>query len=239
MNENNPVFAVLDELKQPSPQRLKSTKQADAPVGLSYTEWHIASVRIADLTSLPAAPHIRVLYLTDCIQLKSLAGLAAFPALQKLFLYGSDKLEDIEALRDCSNLAHLTISSSFNGKVKLPSLQPLEALSHLSDLYLDVVAEDRRLEPLFGLGNLKHLLVGNVYLWDEFARLEYALPDLHFMWRSGVVHDALPKILKCKKCDTPLSMLTGFRKGTACPACDTTKIDKHLQDYRAIACGDG
>jgi hypothetical protein len=183
---------------------------------------------------LPAAPHIQALYLTDCIQLKSLAGLAAFPALQKLFLYGSDKLEDIEALRDCSNLAHLTISSSFNGKIKLPSLQPLEALSRLSDLYLGVVAEDRKLEPLFGLGNLKRLFLGNVYLWDEFARLEHAHPGLEFEWKSGIVDDALPKILKCKKCDTPLSMLTGFRKGTACAVCDTTKIDKHLQDYSSI-----
>ncbi len=226
------IFKTIDKLKTGSSDLFQSYKVVTEEPDQSYSSWHLQE------SALPVRsgfPHVTRLYLQDCNQLQSLDQLENFPNLETLWVYGSDKLANIEGVQFAKKLKSLTIWPSFSANITLGTLAPVAALNELEELIFSGKTRDGSLEFLGSLQHLRTTFFSNSYSWEEIARFEASHPKVEFPWKGGVVHDANPSILKCKKCNLPQAVLSGKGLRLSCPQCDGVYLKKHVERYRKIS----
>lgn len=228
METANRVFETLDALKSADQSVFQSGKGSAVEPDPTCSAWHLWG---ALPKSSKTYPQIRRLFLQDCSQLNTFTWAKSFPNLEKLWVYGSDKISDIDGIQAAKCLKSLTIWPSFSATITLNSLSPISSLENLEELVYSGRTRDGSLEALNALHKLKTVFFSNSYPWQEVARFEDHHPEVDFRWKGGVVPVANPSLLKCKNCGTPQSMLTGKGLRLACPNCDSDYIEKHLKRY--------
>lgn len=232
LSDTDLIFSELTRLQKHShPSKVFNGSLHDLHNEKTYS-WLLSDLKITDFKSVEIPDEVENLYVRDCKKLTSTIGMSKLKNLKTLWIYGSDKISSLE---DLPNLISLIISPSFNGNIKIVSLEPISKLQSLETLYFAGNVIDGSLSPLHNLKKLKTLFLSNSYEWKEFATLEAQQKNLDFEWKGGVVYNANPGILKCKICDAPLAMFTGKRLPMVCPDCNPGKINTHLQRYAAIA----
>jgi Leucine-rich repeat (LRR) protein len=232
LNDTDLIFSELTRLQKHSlPSKAFNGSLQDLHNEKTYS-WLLSDLKITDFKSVEIPDEVEKLYVRDCKKLTSTIGMSKLKNLKTLWIYGSDKISSLE---DLPNLVLLIVSPSFNGKIKIVSLETISKLQSLETLYFAGNAIDGSLSSLHNLKKLKTLFLSNSYEWKEFATLEAKQKNLDFAWKGGVVYNANPNLLKCKICDGPLAMLTGKGLPMVCPDCNPKKIKTHLQRYTAIA----
>lgn len=232
MDTASQIFKTIDTLKIGASDLFYSLKIVTEEPDQSYSAWHLHEVIPSDRSQFP---QITRLYLQDCNHLQSLTWLEDFPNLEMLWIYGSDKLADVEGIQGANKLKSLTIWPSFVANITLDSLAPIADLNELEELIFSGKTRDDSLDHL---GNLQHLRIAffsNSYSWEKIARFEASHPKVNFPWKGGVVYSANPTVLKCKKCELPQAMLSGKGLRLSCPTCDSAYIKKHVERYQRIA----
>lgn len=225
------IFRALDALKKADPSVFHSGQMQVNEPGPSYSRWHMQG---AVPSSNKLYPQITSLFLQDCSQLQSFEWVNRFPNLEDLWIFGSDRISDLEGLQAATALKSLTIWSSMSATITVDSLSPVSSLTELENLVYSGKTRDGSLAALHVLRNLKSVFFSNSYAWQEIARFESSHPAIDFAWKGGVVPDANPSVMKCKSCGAPQSMLTGKGLRLACPQCDSAYIEKHLKRYTQI-----
>lgn len=232
MNAPACIFATIDYLQARPSDVFYSYKIVSNEPAPSYTAWHLhetiptKSIQFTNITHL---------YLQDSKHLQALDCLESFPNLEMLWVYGSDKLSNIEGIAITKKLKSLTIWPSFSRNIILDSLAPIAALDNLMEFNFSGKTRDGSLSPLQPLQQLSTVFFSNSYSWDEIARFEASHPEIDFPWKGGVVYNANPSVLKCKKCDAPQALLAGKGLKLSCPQCDATYLEKHLERYRKVS----
>lgn len=150
----------------------------------TLTKLHVESYSPRDLIPLTAAKSLESLRMKQYPQLRTLEGLESFESLETLGIYGGLKLEDVSALRTnaaqsirelhlntCRKVPTFKDVSSVEGVRILdlansgdfPSLEPLEGMSELQELYLfeSTRIVDGDLTPLLTLPKLEKLALAN------------------------------------------------------------------------------
>ncbi len=130
MGPASKIFQTLDALKSADPAVFHSGKGLIDEPEPTYSGWHL---RGALPNSDRTYPQIKELFLQDCSKLKALTWVKCFPNLEKLWIYGSDKISDLEGIQAAKRLKSLTIWSSFSGTITLNSLSPICTLSGLEE----------------------------------------------------------------------------------------------------------
>ena len=230
------IFRTIDELKTRVSGRFRSYKIVTEEPDSSFSAWHLHEAMPSGHNQFP---EIRRLYLQDCTHLQSLNWLERFPNLELLWIYGSDRLSSLEGVQFNKKLKSVTISSSFSAQITVDSLAPVAALSDLEELSFNGKTRDGSLDKLGSHPHLRNVFFSNVYSWAEIARFEARYPKVDFPWKGGVVYDANPEVLRCKKCGLPQAMLSGKGLRLACPECDEAYLQKHLARYQKISVGPG
>lgn len=232
LSDTSLIFSELTRLqKQARPGKTFNGSLQESHNEKTYS-WLLSDLKITDFKSVEIPGGVENLYVRDCKKLTSTIGMSKLKNLKTLWIYGSDKISSLE---DLPNLVSLIVSPSFNGKIKIVSLETISKLQNLETLYFAGDAIDGSLSSLHNLKKLKRLFLSNSYEWKEFATLEANQKKLDFEWKGGVVYNANPDILRCKVCDGPLAILTGKKLPMVCPDCNPKKIKTHLQRYTAIA----
>lgn len=226
------IFGTIDHLKAGAPDLFYSHEMIAENPDQTFSAWH---VHAAKLSKHSEYKQIKKLYLQDCTKLLSLDWLESVPNLEELWVYGSNKLENIEGVQFAENLKSLTIWPSFNADITLDNLAPVAALAQLEELNFSGKTRDNSLSHLSHCGSLRNVFFSNSYPWVEVARFEASHPDIEFPWKGGVVYDANPTVLTCKKCGLPQAMLTGKGLRLSCPECDGKYLQKHIERYRKVA----
>jgi hypothetical protein len=197
---------MIDELRKGSADLFQSCKMISEHPSQSHAAWHMNEVAQFNVCAIP---HITRLYLQDCKQLTSLSLLQSFPNLETLWIYGSDKLFDIDGIQSSEALKNLTIWASFSATITLDSLAALSGITDLEHIVFSGKTRDGSLAHLDQHQNLKTAFFSNSYSWQEIAGFEARHPTISFPWKGGVVYEANPQVLKCKKCGAPQAMLAG------------------------------
>lgn len=234
MDAASRVFRTIDDLKTVSPDRFYSHKVLREEPNKSHSAWHLHE---AIPTGEGQFPEIRQLFLQDCTRLQSLDWLPSFQNLELLWVYGSDKLANLEGIQCCKKLKSLTIWPSFSANITIDSLAPVAGLGDLEELVFSGKTRDGSLGFLASNQQLKDVFFSNSYSWEEIARFEAGHPGADFPWKGGVVHDANPTALKCKKCGHPQAMLSGKGLRLKCPQCDEASVKKHVDRYNKVVVG--
>ncbi|WP_339109753.1 leucine-rich repeat domain-containing protein [Thioclava sp. GXIMD4216] len=225
------IGQTIDALKDADPNVFHSNKSTVDEPAPTCTGWHLQG-RLPE--SDKTYTQIKRLFLQDCSKLRTLTWVKNFPNLEKLWIYGSDKIADLEGIQAAKYLSSVTVWPSFSGKITLKSLSPIGALKGLEEFIYAGGTRDGSLEALNSLQNLKKTFFSNAYSWQEIARFEAHHPEAAFPWKGGIVPSANPGLLMCKKCGTAQSMLAGKGLRLACPACDSAYIEKHLERYTLL-----
>jgi hypothetical protein len=234
MDATSLIFKTIDKLKTRSPDFFYSHGAVRQVPDDSYSAWHLHETMPPEHSQFLG---IRRLYLQDCTRLKSLDCLEGFPNLETLWIYGSDKLANIEGVQFNNKLKSLTIWPSFSAQIIVDSLKPVAALNELGELYFSGKTRDGSLDQVGSLAHLKNVFFSNAYSWEEIARFEARHPKAEFPWKGGVVYDANPKVLKCKECGRPQAMLSGKGLRLTCPKCNEAYLRKHVARYQKISVG--
>jgi hypothetical protein len=169
--------------------------------------------------------------------LQSLDWLRVFQNLELLWIYGADKLNSLDGVQYCKSLKSLTVWPSFAASVTIVSLSHVAVLKDLEELIFAGKTRDGSLDHLASNLHLRDVFFSNNYTWNEIARFEAGHPKANFPWKGGVIYNANPTVLKCKKCETAQAMLSGKGLKLSCPQCDHAYIQKHVDRYQKIAVG--
>lgn len=226
MNAPACIFATIDYLKVGAADVFYSYKIVSDEPDQSYTAWHLRETIPTEGTQFA---NITRLYLQDSRHLQALDCLESFPNLEMLWVYGSDKLSNIEGIEIAKKLKSLTVWPSFSSNITLDSLAPVAALDDLIEFNFSGKTRDGSLNHLQRLQQLSTVFFSNSYSWEEIARFEASHPEIDFPWKGGVVYNANPSVLKCKKCEAPQAMLSGKGLKLSCPQCDAAYLKKHLE----------
>ncbi|MGB5864713.1 MAG: leucine-rich repeat domain-containing protein [Sulfitobacter sp.] len=234
MDAASQIMKTIDELRKDATDIFQSRKTISEHPSQFHAAWHMNEVALFNVRPFP---HITRLYLQDCKQLTSLYLLQSFPNLETLWIYGSDKLSHIDGIQSSKALKSLTIWASFSATITLDSLAALSGITDLEHIVFSGKTRDGSLSHLDQHQNLKTAFFSNSYSWQEIAGFEARHPAISFPWKGGVVYEADPQVLKCKKCGTPQAMLAGKGLKLACPLCDLVYLKKHIARYSTIAMG--
>lgn len=226
------IFSTINYLRTGAVDVFYSHKIVSDEPDQSNVAWHLHETIPVDGTRFI---NITRLYLQDSRRIQTLDWLENFPNLETLWIYGSDKLSNIEGIEIANKLKSLTIWPSFSSNITLDSLAPVATLDDLIEFNFSGKTRDGLLTPLQRLKRLSTVFFSNSYSWDEIARFEASQPKIDFPWKGGVVYNANPNILKCKKCEAPQAMLSGKGLKLTCPQCDTAYLKKHLERYSKIS----
>ena len=230
------IVRTLDTIRTHKNGHLRSIKTIERFPTPDENSWSLEEITQLNLSELPVFKHVNSLYICDCRKLTSLSIIAEkFPQLHNLFIYSSDRLTSLDGLQSLQELQTLTIWPSFSGSISLESFKPLTDITTLRSLVFSGKCIDGSLAPLYGLKHLQHMFLSNNFNWEEFANFERHQPHVNFCWKGGVVYDANPAILQCKKCNKAQAMLTGRGKKLCCPDCDAKRLEKHLHDYSSLS----
>lgn len=226
MDTASRIFQTIDALKGADPNVFHSkmsTVDEPAPTctGVAFAGGQPESDK--------TYTQIKWLFLQDFSKLRTLTWAKNFPSLEKLWIYGSDKISDLEGIQAAKYLGSVTVWPSFSGKITLKNLSPIGALDGLEELIWAGGTRDGSLEVLNSLQNLKKVFLSNSYSWQEISCVEAHHPEADFPWKAGIVHSENPGLLKCKKCGTAQSMLAGKGLRLASPTCDSAYIEKLLK----------
>lgn len=235
MSAAEQIFETIDNLQTGRSDIFRSHKNITEEPDAAYIGWHLRQVTSLNFSNLTKITHITRLYLQDCKRLQSLKWLERFPNLEHLWIYGSDKLDSIDGIQASKKLKSLTIWPSFSSNITLDSLAPIATLNQLEALNFSGKTRDGLLHYLNSLPHLKSVFFSNSYSWEEVARFEANHPHVEFPWKGGVVFEANPEVLQCKKCSSSQAMLSGKRLKLTCPKCDASYLAKHLERYRKIS----
>ena len=231
METINQILQTLDALKKGDPSVFYSGRGSINEPDSTYSNWHFQG---AVPSSNKIYSQIAKLFFQDCDQLQSFEWVKCFPNLQKLWIFGSDRIFSLEGIQAAKGLKSLTIWPSMSANITVDSLSPTSSLIELEDLVFAGKSRDGSLASLHLLRNLKTVFFSNSYAWQEVARFEACHPSVDFPWKGGVVPAGNPSVLKCKSCGAPKSMLTGKGLRLACPQCDSAYIEKHLERYTQL-----
>lgn len=236
MDAFSQVIRMMDALRTGSADIFRSYKVITEHPSQSHAAWHMREVAEFDVCP---TPHITRLYLQDCKKLTSLSLLKSFPNLETLWISGSDRLFDIDGIQCSKALKNLTIWGSMSTTITLDSLAALAGATELEHIVFAGKTRDGSLAHLDKHQNLKSVFFSNSYSWQEIAGFEAHHPTVPFPWKGGVVYEANPHVLKCKKCGAPQAMLAGRGLKLACPQCDLVYLKHHIARYSkaAATCG--
>lgn len=236
MDAASHIFRTLDALKNADPGVFHSGHRRVDDPSPADSRWHLQG-------TVPSSnrlyPQITSLFLQECSQLQSFEWVKSFPNLANLWIYGSDRISDLEGIQAAKGLKSLTIWPTMSATTTVDSLSPVSSLTQLEDLIYAGKTRDGSLAALHSLRNLKTAFFSNSYAWQEIARFEASHPYADFPWKGGVVPAANASVMKCKICGTPQSMLTGKGLRLACPKCDFSYIEKHLKRYTQLLTAEG
>jgi hypothetical protein len=194
-----------------------------------YCEYYL---RISDISCLKRLPHLEILRLDSCFNIKSFDQLGEFTHLSGLSLENFKNVHDIKPLAKLTNLRQLAVEGSIWTRMKIDSLAPLSNLEDLEYLGLSSLkVVDESLAPLANLKKLKKLFVANYYPLAEFARLAAKLPNTECTWFAPYMSTNLT----CKKCNEEKRViLTGKGTSALCPRCDARRLQKHVVEFEQI-----
>ena len=197
-----------------------------------YCEYYL---RISDISCLRRLPHLEILRLDSCFNIKSFEQLGEFTHLSGLGLENFKNVHDIKPLAKLTNSKQLAVEGSIWTRMKIDSLAPLSNLEDLEYLGLSSLkVVDESLAPLANLKKLKKLFVANYYPLAEFARLAARLPNTECTWFSPYMSTNLT----CKECNEEKRvLLTGKGTSTLCPRCDGKRLQKHVAEFERIKSG--
>jgi hypothetical protein len=144
-------LARLPKLTQLGAEWEQVESSIEAGVGLR--DLYLGSYNPRDLTPLAQSRHLRSISMKDRPYIESLAGIDAFPLLEKLGIYLARGLRDLSDLASASaprNLRELQLESD-RGITRLDEIGTATNLEFLN------ISELRDIESLAPLGNLKRL----------------------------------------------------------------------------------
>jgi hypothetical protein len=138
--------------------------------------------QIADLSSLPPLPGLKVLYLDRApLGDSQFASLSKFPALETLYLLGTNVTDaGLASLGELKNLKSLRLSQTKVTDAGMPTILNLKNLENLE--LAETKVTDTTLDRLGELKGLKTLDLEKATVTDAgIARLKAALPGLQMM----------------------------------------------------------
>lgn len=139
-------------------------------------------VTATDLRPLAALPRLRRLVVKDATRIDSLAWTAGL-RVEALGLENLPRVASLEPLSDLVGLRALGVEGSMWTAMRVPTLQPVAALTGLEYLFLtNLRVADRSLRPLHGLHRLRALQCARWFGDGEFAALADALPGVRCSW---------------------------------------------------------
>jgi hypothetical protein len=188
----------------------------------------LAGGRIVNLAGL-LDPSIRVLRLVDVTKLGSLEGIDSAPSLRQLDIVNAPHIRSLGPLAALTELRRLriAISMSRTSNQNVDSLSPLAALRHLEALRMTgVIAADRRLRPLHGLGQLRDVSIPNFYSVEEFGRLAGALPDATGFGLKPVIEEHPGRCRRCGE-QSEVQLIGRKRNRFVCVHCDAEAVARH------------
>lgn len=167
--------AWLSGVPERTMQLLSSLRRLESLVVFGY--------RAPTFSALRPLSTINSLAIVGSSQLRSLAGVEALLHLQSLLLVDCTRIKDLEPLRHLPELQTLILEGGISKELRLPSLWPLAPLVTLRRLRLaSIRVDDRSLEPLQGLTQLRDVFFADVFPRNEFRRLAAALPQASGDW---------------------------------------------------------
>jgi hypothetical protein len=139
----------------------------------------------SDLRALNRLSALRTLSVSVGTRLGSLEGIEGLAQLRMVMTWTTPRLNSIDALESLRELRIVSLSGGMYEPMRIPSLRPLAGLHSLIKLHLSGVrVADRSLRPLAGLTTLRRLNLPLHFPAEEFAMLEYALPQAEGNWRD-------------------------------------------------------
>ena len=109
MSAAGQIIKTMEDLQTGRSDIFYSYKNVTEEPDNSYIGWHLRQVTSSNFSNLTKNPHITRLYLQDCKDLQPLKWLERFPNLENLWIYGSDKLHNIDGIQASKKLKSLTI----------------------------------------------------------------------------------------------------------------------------------
>jgi hypothetical protein len=141
-------------------------------------ELQLTDLRTNDLRALAGLHDLRILTLSACARLESLAGIEGATRLELLSVWSAPKLRSIDAVASLPALRVVFLSGGMYRPIRVASLQPLANATQLVSLRLSSLrVRDRSLAPLHGLRRLRRLALPSYFPASEFTALALALPD--------------------------------------------------------------
>ncbi|MBW4037784.1 MAG: hypothetical protein HIU91_02725 [Acidobacteria bacterium] len=147
------------------------------------------------------------------------------------------RLHTIQAVGHLSQLRTLILSSSGWGRtIRIASFAPLRNLTRLESIQTNLVPEDGDLLPLSASPAMQNVLIApGLYPLNYLAMLAASIrPEYRTGTLSGVV--PLYSMADCPKCRAKGTrvILSGYRCGSACTACQQDKLDRHKKRWAEL-----
>lgn len=141
------------------------------------------SVTASDLTGLASLPQLRRLVVKDAPKAEDLEWLRSMRSLEALGLENLKRVGELEPLASLTRLRSLGVEGSLWTPMRVRSLEPLQGLRQLEFLFLtNLRVQDKSLQPLLALPDLRVLQCARFYPASEFMALAIARPSLKCHW---------------------------------------------------------
>jgi len=149
------------------------------------------------------------------------------------------RLGSIRAVSQLRELRTLILCSGGWGRtLRISSFGPLRSLVRLESIQTNLVPEDGDLLPLSASPAIRDVSVApGLYSLESLAMLAASLrPKDRTGTLSGVV--TLYSMAECKYCRAKGTrvVLSGYRSGSACTACQADKLERHKKHWAELVC---
>jgi hypothetical protein len=144
---------------------------------------YLERVTATDLTPLVALKNLSHLMVLGATKVSDLSWISQLHSLRALALENLKLASDLQPLASLSELSALAVEGSMWTAMRVATLQPLANLMRLESLFLtNLRVQDRSLQALHTLRQLRVLQCAKFYPREEFIKLQLALPALQCGW---------------------------------------------------------
>jgi hypothetical protein len=144
---------------------------------------YMERVTATDLTPLVALKNLSQLMVIGATKVSDLGWVSRLCSLRALALENLKLASDLQPLARLSDLTALAVEGSMWTAMRVATLQPLANLMRLESLFLtNLRVQDRSLQALHELRQLRVLQCAKFYSREEFIKLQIALPVLQCDW---------------------------------------------------------
>ena len=146
---------------------------------VEVADLRLAATHCADLSPLQRIRRLRNLQIRWNTKLIDLEAIGCLANLELLVLQSTQKITDIAPLGKLKHLEILEIDSGMWNVIKLKSLDPLNELPKLEELYLCGIRSSKNgLKPLAKCHSLRYLALPNKFPMEDYAFLSASLVNV-------------------------------------------------------------